>query len=82
MKISELKDNWERVSSATMTKYPFVVCVLQNRDIEVNGSDVILRYNPDEEIFKKIAQKYIGVIYEGIKSYVDDEFTLKIEMEE
>lgn len=82
MKISELKDNWAQVRSAVMTKYPHVICVLMERDIEVDGNKVTLRYKSEEQILKKIAHTYIGAIYEGIRDYVKDEFTLLIKLEE
>lgn len=81
-KLEDLKDNWEQVRSAVMVRYPHVICVLNNRDVEVQGDTVILRYGQKEEIFKKIAETYIGAIYEGIRSYVDRDFTLAIRMEE
>lgn len=81
MKISELKDNWEQVRSATMTRYPFIVCVLIGRDIEVDGSVVTMKFYPEEKMIKNIATRYKGIINEVIKSYVDDEFTLNIKME-
>lgn len=82
MKISELKDNWAQVRSATMTRYPFIVCVLLNRDVDVDGNVVTMKFSSGEKMMKNIAMRYKGIITEGIKSYVEDEFTLKIEMEE
>lgn len=81
-KLEDLKDNWERVRSAVMVRYPHVICVLNGRDVEVQEDTVVLRYSLRQEIFKNIAETYIGAIYEGIRSYVDRDFTLLIRMEE
>lgn len=76
MKICELKDNWESVRSAVITKKPYIACVLAGRGICVEGKEAVLKYRPEEFMIKKIAHRYIGTIYEELKEYIDDEFKL------
>ena len=78
MKICELMDNWDRVRKDTITKYPHICCALLNRDIEIDGDAVILRYAPNESVIGKIAAEFKDSIKDGISQFIDDEFRLVI----
>ena len=78
MTIKELKDNWENVRSDIMTKHPYIICVLLNRDIEVKDTTITMRFEPGEKATENIAKKYAGVICEGISAHIGNGFCLKI----
>lgn len=82
MKIYELAENWEHVRDSVITQHPYICCCLVGRDIEVDGNVVRLKYKPEEFMFRKIAHRFIGSIYEDIKCYVDDNFKLEITIDE
>lgn len=82
MKIYELADNWECVRDSVITKHPYICCCLVGRGVEIDGNVVRLKYKPEEFMFQKIAHRFAGGIYEGIKDYVDDNFKLEITIDE
>lgn len=73
MKIEELKEKQQEVFERVAKKYPHLICVMVGREIETEGDKVIIEFKPGEEMLRKIADRYLGDLFEVIDEMTEED---------
>ena len=81
MKIEELKEKQQEVFERVTKKYPHLICVMVGREIETEGDKVIFEFKPGEEMLRKIADRYLGDLFEGIDEKPTNSFLYSLVMD-
>lgn len=73
MKIEELKEKQQEIFERVTKKCPHLICVMVGREIETEGDKVIIEFKPGEEMLRKIADRYLGDLFEVIDEMTEED---------
>lgn len=73
---------WDKAAQAISKKLPFVAGAVTNRKITIDGEGIILLFNGNEVMLKRIAATYIKSIRQEFEKNVGGDFVFKTAFEE
>lgn len=73
---------WDKISQIISKKYPFVAGAVINRKITIDGEGIILLFQKNEIMLKKIAATYIKSIQTEFQKNAGGDFVFKTAFEE
>ena len=70
---NEIRENWRYLSHTIANLYPFLAGAVADREIQVKDGVIVLLFNKNEKILKKIAGTYLDKIQDAACEYFGEE---------
>lgn len=70
--------NWGTTVNSILKSHPYLTGSLLNRDITIDNDGILLLYNDDEDLVRKLAQNYISKIQSEFEKSTGLKYTVKV----
>lgn len=74
----KLAKNWSTTVNAIIKTYPYLVAQLRNREITIDRDGILLLFNDDEDMVRRLAQNYLSKIQSEFEKSTGLSYTIKI----
>jgi len=74
----KLAKNWSTTVNAIIKTYPYLVAQLRNREITIDRDGILLLFNDDEDMVRRLAQNYLAKIQSEFEKSTGLSYTIKI----